>query len=76
MPRRDILSEIPALIVTRARHPSAEAIRAARHAAGLTQARAAALVYAQWRTWQDWEAGVRRMHPGLWELWQIKASPR
>ena len=59
-----------------ARNPTHAEVRAARKAAGLTQAQAAALVYATPRNWQQWEqqegANVRRMHPGLWELFIIK----
>ena len=61
-----------------ARNPSPCEIRAAREAAGLTQAQAAELVHASARSWQQWEqdAGVncRRMHPGLWELFRLKAG--
>lgn len=56
-------------------NPSPADILAAREAAGLTQTAAAELVYAGLRGWQEWEAGTRRMHPGLWELFVIKASP-
>jgi len=59
-----------------ARTPSPEEIRAAREAAGLTQTEAAGLVHASMRAWQQWEAGNRRMHPAIWELWRIKASAR
>jgi DNA (cytosine-5)-methyltransferase 1 len=38
----------------------------------LTQTAAAALIHGTMRAWQDWEAGARRMHPGLWELFQVK----
>lgn len=55
-----------------ASNPAPEAIRAAREAAGLTQTAAAALIHGTMRAWQDWEAGARRMHPGLWELFQVK----
>mgnify|MGYP000862311218 CR=1 FL=1 len=59
-------------------NPSPVEIRAARGAAGLTQAQAAALVHATPRNWQQWEqtegANVRRMHPGLWELFRIKTA--
>jgi len=53
-------------------NPAPEAIRAAREAAGLTQTQAGELIHGTLRTWQDWEAGHRRMHPGLWELFGIK----
>lgn len=61
-----------------ARNPTPSEVRAAREAAGLTQTQAAALVYASLRNWQQWEQGeganVRRMHPGLWELFRIKTA--
>jgi len=57
-----------------ARNPLPDEIRAAREAAGLTQTAAAALVYSTLRAWQWWESGDRAMHPGLWELWRIKAG--
>jgi DNA-binding transcriptional regulator YiaG len=61
-----------------AANPSPEQIRAARDAAGLSQTAAAALIYSTMRTFQDWEAGKARMHPGLWELFltKISALPR
>lgn len=52
--------------------PTPAQIRAARQAAGLSQTAAASLIYSTMRTWQDWEAGKAAMHPGLWELYQIK----
>lgn len=61
-----------------ARNPKAAEIRAARVAAGLTQTEAGELVYSSLRTWQQWESeepgDQRRMHPGLWELWQLKVA--
>ena len=61
-----------------ARNPSPAEVRAAREAAGLTQTQAAALVHASTRNWQQWEqeagSNVRRMHPGLWELFRIKTA--
>lgn len=55
-------------------HPTPDNIRAAREAAGLSQSAAADLVSAKRRTWQDWEAGLARMHPGLWELFCAKTA--
>jgi putative transcriptional regulator len=52
--------------------PTPADVRAARLAAALTQSAAAAVVHASLRAWQQWEAGDRAMHPGLWELFQIK----
>jgi DNA-binding transcriptional regulator YiaG len=59
------------------RNPDPVEIRAAREAAGLSPAQAAELVHASQSNWQSWEsqeqrATGRRMHPGLWELFQIK----
>jgi DNA (cytosine-5)-methyltransferase 1 len=40
----------------------------------MTQSEAARAVGGTMRAWQEWEAGNRRMHPGLWELFQIKSK--
>jgi len=62
------------------RNPSLEAnptpaqIVAARQAAELTQAAAAAKIGGSVRAWEKWEAGERRMHPGLFELFLIKTG--
>lgn len=58
------------------RNPATDEIRAARHAAGLTQTEAGSLIYSPLRTWQDWEAGMYRMHPGLWELFCVKTGAK
>lgn len=52
--------------------PAPTDIRAARAAAGLTQTQAAVLIHSTLRAWQEWEAGNRQMHPGLWELFLLK----
>lgn len=57
-----------------AARPAPERIRHAREAAGLSQEAAAERVLSTRRTWQDWEAGVARMHPGLWRLFLIETS--
>jgi putative transcriptional regulator len=61
-----------------ARNPTPAEIRAAREAAELTQEQAAELIHATLRTWQNWEAEggeeSRRMHPGLFELFQLKTK--
>ena len=56
--------------------PTPETIRAAREAAGLTQAVAAALVHAGLRSWSHWENGDRRMPAATWELFLIKTGHR
>ena len=52
--------------------PNPDEVRERRKLAGLTQTQAATLVCAKLRTWQDWEAGNVKMHPGLWELFNLK----
>lgn len=61
-------------VSTPAANPLPGAIRAARAAAGLTQTAAGALVYSSLGAWQQWKAGLRRMHPALWELFNIKTA--
>jgi DNA-binding transcriptional regulator YiaG len=56
-----------------ASNPTPAEIVGTREVAGLTQREAADLIYSTKRTWQDWEAGLARMHPGLWELFKLKA---
>lgn len=60
---------------TAAANPTPEAIKAAREAAGLSQTEAGALIYSGLRSWQHWEAGERRMHPAMWELFLMKTKP-
>lgn len=55
-------------------HPTPEQIRKARRTLGLTQTQAATHTHSSLRTWQQWEAGARRMHPGLWELFTLKTA--
>lgn len=54
--------------------PAPADIKAVRALMGpkFTQRDAAALIYCKRRTYQDWEAGQAHMHPGLFELFQIK----
>lgn len=54
--------------------PASEDIKLARKAAKMTQSQAASLIHSTMRTWQDWEAGIAKMHPGLWELFQMKVE--
>lgn len=61
--------------------PTPAEIREAREAAGLTQTEAAQLIYSTLRAWQEWEVepkpdstAGRRMHPGLFELFQAKTG--
>lgn len=57
-----------------ARNPTPEEIRAARVTAGLSRREAAELIHHSLSGWIKWEAGEARMHPGLWELFCIKAG--
>lgn len=57
-------------------NPTPEEIRAARQAAGLTQTQAGALLHTTVRTWQQWEAGDRKMHPAFWELFRLKTAAK
>lgn len=54
--------------------PTPKNLRDARLTLGYTQKEAAALVHVTTRAWQLWEAGHRRMPPGLWELCVIKVG--
>lgn len=54
------------------RNPSPVDIFNARIKAGLTQPRAAAIVYKTPIAWRKWEAGERRMPPDTWELFLLK----
>jgi putative transcriptional regulator len=51
--------------------PTPVAILAAREAAGLTQTAAADVIWSTLRSWQAWESGERRMHPGLMRLFRL-----
>lgn len=56
--------------------PAPAEIKTAREQAGLTQTQAAQLVHGTMRSWQDWEGGKRKMHPAIWELFNIKISTK
>lgn len=59
-----------------ASNPDPKEIIRARINAGMTQQQAGGKVFSGLRTWQQWEAGDRRMHPGLWELFLIKTGQK
>ncbi len=56
--------------------PTPDAVREARHAAKLSQSQAAVLIDGTMRAWQGYEAGERKMHPGLWRLFQARLAMR
>lgn len=49
--------------------PSADQLIAKRKAVGWSQSFSAKLVGCSLRSWQNWEAGVHIMSPGLWKLY-------
>lgn len=51
--------------------PTTQEIATARATAGHTTAEAAAEVHAAARTWQQWEAGDRKMPRASWELYLL-----
>jgi DNA-binding transcriptional regulator YiaG len=55
-------------------NPTPEQVKQARVKAGLTQQKAADLINCGIRSWQKWEAGDRKMHPAMWELFLIKTE--
>lgn len=54
--------------------PAPDEIINARLAANLTQANAAKLVFSSLKAWSLWERGERKMHPAIWELFEIKSA--
>lgn len=52
-------------------NPTQSEIIAARTNAGHTTTEAGAEVYAAARTWQQWEAGDRKMPRSVWELYLL-----
>lgn len=60
--------------MSRVPRPSKEEIKEARKAAGITQTEAAVLVCTTCRVFQQWEAGERTMHAGLWKLFKIEVA--
>ena len=60
----------------RAASPTPSEIRSVREAVGLTQTEAATLIHGTMRAWQQYEAGERMMHAGLWELFTTKTAKR
>jgi ribosome-binding protein aMBF1 (putative translation factor) len=53
---------------------SADEVREARRASGLSARAAAALVYRKQRWFQACESGERTMDPAIWELWLLKVK--
>ncbi len=62
------------IIAIMLKSPSPEQLKSTRKALGYTQKEAAELVHVSLRAWQLWQAGDRKMPPGIWELCVIKAG--
>jgi DNA-binding transcriptional regulator YiaG len=52
-------------------YPTPDEIIRARHAAGLTQGDAAAIVYTTDRHWSNWERGISKMPRASWQLFRL-----
>ena len=57
-------------------NPTPDQIRAARLAAGLSQAEAGELILSSKRSWENWEQGRAKMHPGLFDYFLIKTKQK
>lgn len=57
-------------------NPTPDQIRAARLAAGLSQAEACELILSSKRSWENWEQGRVKMHPGLFDYFLIKTKQK
>lgn len=49
-------------------------IKKLRRKLGLTQEQAAEVIHISKVTWQQWEAGKRKIHPAFWELFNLKTN--
>jgi len=59
-----------------ASNPSPDEIVGMRINAALTQQQAADIVYSGLRTWQQWEAGDRRMNPAIFDYFLLKTGQK
>jgi putative transcriptional regulator len=69
--KTNIVRKIIAIML---KSPIPDQLKNTRKALGYTQREAAELVHVSLRAWQLWEAGDRKMPPGIWELCVIKAG--
>jgi DNA-binding XRE family transcriptional regulator len=56
------------------KNPDKLTIKSTRLLFGYTQKEASSLIYSCERTWRQWEAGERKMHPAFFELFNKKAK--
>lgn len=54
--------------------PTPEQIRERRQSVKWSQSKAAEALHTSIRSYQQWEAGERRMHAAFWELFFIKTA--
>ena len=57
-------------------NPTPDQILVARLAAGLSQPEAGELILASKRSWENWEQGRVKMHPGLFDYFLIKTKQK
>lgn len=60
----------------RASNPRPDEISGLRTDAGLTQQQAADLIRASKRSWENWEQGRVKMHPGLFDYFLIRIGQK
>lgn len=53
---------------------TADEVKSARKAAGLTQAEAAKLIHSDQSSWSLWESGKRKIHKSNYELFCLKSG--
>lgn len=56
------------------RNPRPAEISAAREKVGLSQKDAARMIYCAAGAWENWEQGLRAMHPAFFELFLLKTG--
>ena len=54
--------------------PTKKEVKAARVAAGLTQAQAAELIFKGWQVWALYESGKTKMDAAYWQLFNLKLT--
>jgi DNA-binding transcriptional regulator YiaG len=57
-------------------NPTPDQIRAVRLAVGLSQAEAGEVILSSKRSWENWEQGRVKMHPGLFDYFLIKTDQK
>jgi len=60
----------------RTHSPTPEKITATRHALGLTRTEAGRLISSNYKNWQRYETGTRKMPVSTWKFFLLKTSTR